>query len=380
MKLYNSLTQRLENFIPQIEKEVTLYVCGITPYDTTHLGHAFLYMQFDALVRYFSHKGYKTNYTQNITDIDDDLLKRAKRDGRDWKELGDFWTEKFITDLKNLNIQMPTHYVKATGSIEKIIEMTKILVEKGFAYEVNGNVYFEISKFQPYGRLSGFSRDQMLQIAKERGGRVDDMNKRDPLDFILWLKSEPDEPSWDSPWSKGRPGWHIECSAMVNEFLGESIDIHGGGRDLIFPHHESEIAQSESYTGKAPYVGTWMHAAMVMYQGEKMSKSLGNMVMVSDLLKTYSPNTIRYMLLSHQYRKPWEFNYEEMEEAQRQVEEVEARFKKETEGTDARVGLEEFEKAMEDDFNTPRALAILAETKDINTASQMFSIFGFTTN
>ena len=215
MKLFNSYSQQIENFQPLNSKEVNMYVCGITPYDTTHLGHAFVYVQFDAFKRYLEFKGYKVTYTQNVTDIDDDILKRAKRDGKDWVELGDSWTAKFLADLKALNVEMPDHYIKATSAIPEITEMVSGLIDKGFAYEVNGNVYFEVTKFSEYGNLSKYPEQKMLELLKERGGDPDDANKKAPLDFILWQMSAPGEPSWDSPWGKGRPGWHIECSAMI---------------------------------------------------------------------------------------------------------------------------------------------------------------------
>lgn len=316
MKLYNSLTSQKEDFKAPSSKEIKLYVCGITPYDTTHLGHAFVYITFDAFVRFLRFKGYKVTYTQNVTDIDDDILKRAKQEKRDWQELGDFWTNRFLEDMKALNIQIPDNYIKATESIDKIIEITQKLLKDGFAYHVDGNIYFEVSKFQNYGQLSKFTPVQMELLLKERGGDPNDPNKKAPLDFLLWQKSKNDEPSWKSPWGKGRPGWHIECSAMISKTLGDRIDIHGGGRDLIYPHHESELAQSESYSGKSPFVKHWMHIAMVEYLGEKMSKSLGNLVLVSDLLKKYNQNSIRWLLLSNHYRCPWDFEDLEIREAE----------------------------------------------------------------
>lgn len=328
MKLFNSYSQQIENFQPLNSEEVKMYVCGITPYDTTHLGHAFVYVQFDVLKRYLEFKGYKVTYTQNVTDIDDDILKRAKRDNRDWIELGDSWTAKFLKDLTDLNVQMPDHYIKATSAMNEIVEMVSGLVDKGFAYEKNGNVYFEVSRFSEYGKLSKYSEQKMLELLKERGGNPEDPNKKAPLDFILWQKSADGEPFWDSPFSKGRPGWHIECSAMIKKTLGDQIDIHGGGFDLIYPHHESEIAQSESFTGLSPFVKYWMHIAMVSYQGEKMSKSLGNLVLISDLLKKYSANAIRLMLLQNHYREPWEYKDEDIIAAQKTIEKLEEDFQK----------------------------------------------------
>lgn len=351
MQLFNSLSAKKEKFTPLSENNVSIYVCGITPYDTTHIGHAFLYIFFDVLVRYLKFKGYKVSYTQNVTDIDDDLLKRAKETGWNWKKLGDHWTKKFLEDLKTLNIAMPDTYVKATDAVPTIIEIIKNLLDKKLAYLKEGNVFFDISKFKGYGALSKYKREEMIKIAKERGGSPDDPLRDDPLDFTLWQSSKKGEPYWDSPWGRGRPGWHIECSAMIYETLGGQIDIHGGGYDLIFPHHESERAQSESFTGKSPFVRHWMHAAMLYFQGEKMSKSLGNLVMVSDLLKKYSADAIRFLLLSHHYREVWEFDYKELEEAE---EIVNGLTSSRVNGLGSRIN--EFTDLMDDDLNIPDAL------------------------
>ncbi len=293
--LYNSSSNKKEEFIPAKPGSVSLYVCGVTPYDTTHLGHAFTYLSFDVLIRYLKSKGFKVNYVQNVTDIDDDVLRKAKEQKMDWKELGDFWTKRYLSDMKSINALYPTHYVKATSAIPRIIKIVSKLVKDGFAYKNGANVYFDVKKFSGYGNLSHFSESQMRLLLSERGGDINDHKKKNPLDFIVWQGWKEGEPFWDSPWGKGRPGWHIECSAMINEFLGDQIDIHGGGRDLIFPHHESEIAQSESFTGKRPFSRFFMHTAMVMHSGEKMSKSLGNLVLISQLLKSHSPNAIRWM-------------------------------------------------------------------------------------
>jgi L-cysteine:1D-myo-inositol 2-amino-2-deoxy-alpha-D-glucopyranoside ligase len=364
MKLYNSLTKQKEEFKPFYENKVSLYACGITPYDTTHLGHAFTYMFFDCLVRYLKYKKYEVKYVQNVTDIDDDILKRAQKENKNWQELGKFWTDKFLTDLKNLNILLPDVYVKATDSIDSIIRIIEVLIKKGFAYEKSGNVYFDVRQFKDYGKLSGYNEEQMILISKERGADPADKNKKNPLDFILWQKSKADEPFWPirqaQGESKGRPGWHIECSAMISQYLGEQIDIHGGGHDLIYPHHESEIAQSESFTGRIPFVKYWLHTAMVMYQGEKMSKSLGNLIMISDLLKQYSPNTIRYLLLSNYYRSPWEYTEDKIVEAEKAMMYLKKAVENkviEFENAD----LSEFEKIMDDDLNAPLALQYLTD-------------------
>src|SRR6266699_3000936 len=267
MKLFNTLTQSLEEFIP-IDNTVRIYVCGITPYDTTHLGHAFTYVSFDTLMRYLEYTGCKVKYVQNVTDIDDDILRKAREVGMAWDELGRRETERYLKDMDALNVRRPDVYYHA-----------------------------------------------MLTIANERGNFPDDPRKRDPLDFVLWQAQAPGEPAWPSPWGPGRPGWHIECSAMSMRYLGPQLDIHGGGEDLAFPHHTCEIAQSEHFTGKAPFSRFWVHTGMVHQDGEKMSKSLGNLTLVSDLLKDYSADAIRVTLLSHLYRCPWECFPEDLQVA-----------------------------------------------------------------
>ncbi len=376
MKLFNSYSQQIEDFQPFKSKEVKMYVCGITPYDTTHLGHAFVYVQFDALKRFLEFKGYKVTYTQNVTDIDDDILKRAERDGKDWRELGDYWISRFLKDLQALNVKMPDHYIKATEAMDEIIEMTQVLIEKGCAYESSGNVYFEVSKFKEYGRLSKYSEDQMLKLLTERGGDPKDANKKAPLDFILWQKSAPGEPFWDSPWGKGRPGWHIECSAMIKKTLSDQIDIHGGGFDLIYPHHESELAQSEAFSGLSPFVKYWMHIAMVSYQGEKMSKSLGNLVLVSDLLKRYTANAIRLMLLLNHYRESWEYTDKHMDEAQEIMDKLEQKFKGvESDASELKIILQD----LEEDFDVAGGLKKLQDLADDSpqTAKAGFELLGY---
>jgi len=374
-----------------------MYVCGITPYDTTHLGHAFTYTVFDVLYRFLTYQNYEVNYTQNVTDIDDDILKKAKEVGKDWKELGQFWTDKYVHDMQSLNNIQPTHYVKATETMPTIIAIITKLVTDGFAYEKNGNVYFAIQKDPEYGKLSKYTRDEMIKLAKVRGADPDDPNKQDPLDFILWQKRSPkgevlsevegtNEPFWESPWGKGRPGWHIECSAMVYKYLDKKIDIHGGGGDLIYPHHESEIAQSEQFTGQKPFAQFWMHIGMVGYRGEKMSKSLGNLVMVSDLLKQYSPNTIRYLLLSHHYREPWEYYDKDITSAEKAMKAIESNLEQPSHSQEDQKGSEElkrFTKALADDLDTPKALEIINETLEkgnTENAKKMLEVLGFILN
>jgi L-cysteine:1D-myo-inositol 2-amino-2-deoxy-alpha-D-glucopyranoside ligase len=318
VQLYNSLTRKVENFIPN-DRQVTLYVCGITPYDTTHLGHAFTYTSVDILIRFLESLGIEVRYVQNVTDIDDDILRKARELGEDWVELGNRWTAHFIQDMKTLNVRPPEFYPRATDVITDIITIVEKLIETGVAYEVSGNVYFDVNCWDQFGKLSGLAKDQMLPIANERGNRPDDPNKHHPLDFVLWQAHTSGEPGWNSPWGPGRPGWHIECSTMSTKFLGLPIDIHAGGADLCFPHHECEIAQLEPFTAGELFVRVWMHVAMVFYEGAKMSKSLGNLVMVRDLLKEYSPDAIRLYLGSHHYRESWSHVDEELSSAQERI-------------------------------------------------------------
>ena len=306
MRLFNSMSRQLEDFVVD-DNRVGVYVCGVTPYDTTHIGHAFTFLTFDVLVRYLRYHGFDVTYVQNVTDIDDDILRKSAELGMDWQELGRKETNQLLEDLKGLNAVPFDHFVAATEHITEVIELVKVLVDKGFAYAVNGSVYFSVAKAKDFGKLSHLDPNEMLPIANERGNNPNDPNKQDPIDFVLWQAAKPGEPTWETPWGPGRPGWHIECTAMAQKYLGETFAIHGGGYDLIFPHHECEIAQAENATDKAPYVRYWMHAAMVDYQGEKMSKSLKNLVYVRDLLQEYSGDAIRLSLLAHHYREPWEF-------------------------------------------------------------------------
>lgn len=332
MQLFNTLSQSKEVFTPYKKDTVTMYVCGITPYDTTHLGHAFTYISFDVLVRYLTYKGYNVTYTQNVTDINDrdnDILKRAQEQKITWQELADYWTKHFLRDMKTLNWVMPTNYLKASEQIKPMITLIQALLDHHGAYAVGGNVYLDITRFQQFGKLSKLSHAEMLQIAKDFEEDIDNPEKKHPLDITLWRATVKDQPahipSFASPFGPGRPGWHIECSAMAIDSLGEQIDIHGGGRDLIYPHHESEIVQSEGATQKSPFAKYWLHAGTVSYKGEKMSKSLGNLVMVSDLLKTYSPDSIRWMLINHHYRSSWEYFEDELKKTQGIMEHVQKR-------------------------------------------------------
>lgn len=374
MKFYDTYTRFKKEFKPLASNQVSLYVCGITPNNATHMGHAFTYVSFDALVRYLTFKKYTVKYVQNATDVNDsdEVIRQAEESGKTWREIADIWINHFQKQMKDLNVLPPTHYVLATSVVEKIIAINNELIKKGLAYEKNGNVYFKVSSFSNYGKLSRFTSEQMLLISRERGNNPDDPNKLNPLDFVLWIHSG-SEPFWKSPWGTGRPGWHIECTAMIHEYLGEQIDIHGGGRDLIFPHHESEIAQSEGYTGKKPYVNFWMHNGMVLYEGEKMSKSLGNLVLVEDMLKKYKPDSLRWYLLSHHYRHPWEFMEDELEAVDVRLQKVEAKLNEPDSGN-----WKEIESMLDDDFDTSEALRYLCNHTSGTVTRKGLDLLGFT--
>jgi L-cysteine:1D-myo-inositol 2-amino-2-deoxy-alpha-D-glucopyranoside ligase len=306
MRLFNTQTQSVESFQP-VDGHVGIYVCGVTPYDTTHAGHAFTFLTYDVLVRYMRELGHRVTYVQNVTDIDDDILRKSREVGLEWDELARRETDKYRTDMQNLNALDPDHYVAATDHVPEMLELIGALVERELAYVIDGSVYFSVERDPEFGKLSHLAPEEWLPIANERGNSPDDPKKRAPIDFVLWQAAAPGEPTWDSPWGPGRPGWHIECSAMAMRYLGNTVDIHGGGFDLIFPHHECEIAQSELGTGVKPFVRTWVHVAMVDYQGEKMSKSLGNLVLASNVLRDYSSDAFRLYLHAHHYRTQWEY-------------------------------------------------------------------------
>lgn len=367
MKLFNTLTQSLQEFIP-FGNPVSIYVCGVTPYDTTHLGHAFTYVSFDTLIRYLEYKGQTVKYVQNVTDVDDDVIRKARELGMRWDDLGNREIERFLGDMDSLNVRRPDVYARATNEIERIIELTKTLIERGFAYESAGCVFFDVQKDPEFGIMAeaiGLNDYQsMLTIANERGNFPDDKRKKAPLDFILWQAQAPDEPAWESPWGPGRPGWHVECSSMSMHYLGQQIDIHGGGSDLAFPHHTCEIAQSEHYSGKVPFVRTWMHVGMVYQDGEKMSKSLGNLTLVRNLLKEYDANTIRLVLQSHHYRYPWECFPEDLKiaaETVRTLQQVRTLVGDTPTGEDTMLH-NRFIAAMENDLNTPEVIQLLKQS------------------
>ncbi|MCL4366110.1 cysteine--tRNA ligase [Patescibacteria group bacterium] len=386
MKIFNSLGGKLEEFKPLNKNQVTIYVCGITPYDTTHLGHAFTYISFDALIRYLKFKGFKVTYTQNVTDINDrdkDILQRAKEQNISWQKLAEFWTKKFLKDMQSLNWTPPAYYLKASKQIPQIIKLIKKLLDNGMAYQKQSGVYLDVSKDPDFGKLSKYSKAKLLKVAKEFEEDLTCPDKKNPLDITLWRASSLHQskhiPSFNSPFGTGRPGWHIECSAMSIYSLGEQIDIHGGGIDLIFPHHEAEIVQSEGATGKIPFAKYWLHTGQVFYRGEKMSKSKGNLVMVSDLLKKYSPNALRWLILSHPWNKKWEFNEKDLIQAQKNVQLIEKTIAAFDQNNKNLADIEKFTKIVDQNLDTPKALEFLLTLAKKNSAGlkKLFAALGF---
>ena len=379
MKVYNTLSAQKEEFAPHGD-EVKMYVCGVTPYDNCHIGHAMSYIVFDVIRRYLQYRGYKVKYAQNITDIDDKIIDRANQLGISTRELAEKYTGSYFADMDALNIERADIYPRATEEIPKIIEIIQGLIDKGYAYPAQGSVYFRVRSVPDYGKLSHRSLDSIMAGAHIEAGE----EKEHPIDFALWKASKPGEPSWASPWGQGRPGWHIECSAMSLKYLGDSLDIHGGGQDLIFPHHENEIAQSESFTGTKPFVKYWLHNGLVQLGEEKMSKSVGNLITIKEALAKYSADAIRIFVLSSHYRSPLTYSEETLEAAERGTERLReaAQGKGEGEKTDQRVDIDHYRnrfiEAMDDDFNTAQALATLFDlTRDINrTGEEGRSIVG----
>jgi L-cysteine:1D-myo-inositol 2-amino-2-deoxy-alpha-D-glucopyranoside ligase len=298
----------------RLDRKVTLYVCGITPYDAAHVGHAFTYVAFDTLARFLRWRGHEVVYCQNVTDVDDDMLRRAAHQGEDFLELARRETAAYLRDMEALNVARPTHFPSATEEVPSMIELAVQLVAAGNAYVVDGTVFFDVASYPGFGGLSGIDPDRQRALLAERGGDPDDPRKRHPLDFVVWQRSEPGEPWWESPWGRGRPGWHLECSAMSRRYLGVPVDLHGGGADLLYPHHESERAQSEA-AYRVPFVRRWLHTGMVRHQGEKMSKSLGNLVFPRELFRDHEPAAVRLALLAHHWRSEWEWDAAELKEA-----------------------------------------------------------------
>lgn len=384
LRVYNTLTRKKEDFQPVRPGQVGIYLCGPTVYMYCHLGHLVGPVVFDCIKRYLEYRGYKTTLVVNITDVDDKLIKRAGEEGRSVRELAEDVTADYFAVLEKLKVSSIDHFPRATEHIADIIKMVEGLQQKGFAYRVDGDVYFDIAKAKDYGKLSGQRIEEL-----EAGARVaPDERLKNPLDFCLWKSSKAGEPAWDSPWGKGRPGWHIECSVMSMRYLGDSFDIHGGGVDLVFPHHENETAQSESYTGK-PFARSWLHHGLSTFKGEKLSKSTGNIIPAADLLKRYHPETVRFLLLSTHYRRPLAYSEERLEEVGQALQnfyrffqrverlagvhpyelpaEVEGEIEAELDTYQQELSNEIdrakvlFEEAMDDDFNTADAIARLFE-------------------
>ena len=366
MKLYNTLSGTVEEFVPADGNQVKMYVCGVTPYSSTHVGHALSYVVFDTLRRYLEHKGYEVRHVQNFTDVDDKIIQRAQEAGVSEDELVEEFIGDYFHTMDALNIQRASEYPRATREIPRIIDAIAGLIDRGHAYPAAGDVYFRVTSKDDYGKLSHRSLDSMIA-----GARIQvDENKEHPMDFVLWKGAKPGEPAWESPWGPGRPGWHIECTAMSLEYLGEQVDIHGGGQDLVFPHHENEIAQSECYTGAKPFARYWMHNGLLQLGSDKMSKSLGNLVSVVEALERYSPDAMRLYFLSSHYRSPLAYSDEGAAAVERSLDRVRHAL---TPGNgsgpqvDASPHRARFAAAMDDDLNTPQAIAALFDlARDIN--------------
>jgi len=381
LEIYNTLKRRKETFKPIEPGKVRMYVCGMTVYDLCHLGHARVLVVFDTVVRYLRYSGYDVTYVRNITDIDDKIIQRANDNGEPIDQLTGRFIQAMHEDSAALNVLPPDQEPRATHSMQAIIDMIQTLIERKAAYVgPNGDVYYDVSSFAGYGSLSGKKIEDL-----RAGERVEvDESKRDALDFVLWKLAKPDEPNWDSPWGAGRPGWHIECSAMSTQCLGNHFDIHGGGMDLTFPHHENEIAQSEACTGEH-FVNVWMHNGFVQVKQEKMSKSLGNFFTIREILKSYRPEEVRYFILSSQYRSPLHYSDDNLDKARGALMRLYTTLRglpetRSAEDTDYR---ERYNKAMDDDFNSPEALAVLFEMaheinrcrkKDVDRAAEIATL------
>jgi len=371
MRIYNTLTKSKASFTPLTPGQVKIYVCGPTVYDSCHVGHARSVVVFDVVVRYLRAAGYQVTYVRNFTDVDDKIIKRAGEVGIPASQLAEKYIAEFYHDMDALNVLRADREPRVTDHIADIVAIIEILVNKKAAYAADGDVFFAVEAFDAYGRLSGRKLEDMVA-----GSRVEiNENKRNPFDFALWKSAKPGEPSWPSPWGDGRPGWHIECSAMSRRFLGETFDIHGGGKDLIFPHHENEIAQSEAAHGK-PFARYWMHNGFVNINNEKMSKSLGNFLLIKDILQAYHPETVRLFLLSSHYRSPIDFSDQNLKEAEKALDKVyavarrmdrEAGFGDPDPSPPAGTYWQEFCEAMDDDFNTAKGVGILFNLlKEVN--------------
>jgi cysteinyl-tRNA synthetase len=366
IQIGNTLTGKKEEFIPLHDKQVNMYVCGVTPYDEVHLGHARAYVTFDIIRRFLTQSGYQVKHVQNFTDVDDKIIKRAVEQKISPNALAETFIQSYFEQMDKLNILRADLYPRVTQNIPQIIKAIKVLIEKKAAYAVNGDVYYSVKHFKDYGKLSKRDTDDLKVGARIEPGE----KKKDPLDFALWKASKPEEPaevSWDSPWGKGRPGWHIECSVMASAYLAETIDIHGGGQDLIFPHHENEIAQSEALTGKT-FSRYWIHNGFVTTNKEKMSKSLGNFFSLKDIFKKYEPRVVRYFLINQQYRSPLDFSDSRLEESRKALAGLDDLLQKIGNAGDRTNMIEgllqQANEALSDDFDTENVIALLHETKN----------------
>ena len=351
IKLYDTVKRSVVDFAP--DKEVLMYTCGITPYDATHIGHAFTFVSYDILQRRLIDRGHIVKCVRNVTDVDDPLFAKARELGVHYLDLAAGEEARFDADMKALNVLEVFSKPRASSAIPDIRKFIALVLDRGFAYQGGSSVFFDVAKFESFGSVSNYDNETMLRYAAERGGDLDNPDKRHPLDFVLWQPSAPDEPSWDTIWGPGRPGWHIECSALALRDLGTTIDLHGGGSDLIFPHHECERAQSEAATGKQ-FVKHWMHVAMVFMDGTKMSKSLGNLEFVDRLRKTHDPRAIRLALISNHYRREWEWTSSSMNASLAKLELWNA-----AKNGDGTAGLAEVRAALDDDLNTPAAIQVI---------------------
>lgn len=364
MQLYDTLRgQKAELDLPT-DRPLTMYVCGVTPYDTTHIGHARTFLVFDVLQRYLRFLGAEVRYCQNVTDVDDPLFERAERDDIAWDDLARRETQRFVEDCSAMNILAPTYFPRASDEIPAMIPIIKRLIELGHAYVRNGNVYYRAATAPDYGAMPKMNYDELLAEANDHGNNPNDPNKEDPLDFVLWQTGNPGDPTWDSPWGPGRPGWHIECTTMSTRYLGDQIDIHGGGRDLIFPHHPSEIAQTEPVTGKHPFVRFWVHSGMARLDNEKMSKSLGNMVFIRDALHEYTADAIRWYLLTFPYREDFDYIPDAVVATEEKIVQLRHALRIASGDGDPFDPSELRGKvlaALDDDLNTPRALEYFEE-------------------
>ena len=376
LKVYNTLTRKKEIFKPRENKKVNIFVCGPTVYDYAHIGHARTYIAFDVIVKYLREKGYDVFYLQNITDIDDKIINRAKKEGISWKEVARKFEKEYKKDIKALGINSVSKYARATKHIKEIVSQVERLLKKGYAYQIEDGIYYDISKFKDYGKLSGRT---VLQ-AEDAVSRIDEsVSKKNKGDFCLWkFWSHKDwEPKWKSPWGYGRPGWHIEDTAITEKYFGPQYDIHGGARDLIFPHHEAEIAQMEAISGKKPLVKYWLHTGFLTINGQKMSKSLGNFITIKEFLNKHSARLLRFFVLKSHYRSPLDYSEKAILQAKNELQRIDefvekiqnAKFKMQNDNPKFKIGKfkNKFEGAMDDDFNTPKAIAVIFELiKEVN--------------